>query len=84
MSHPVRKHVLEQARKLKFPYLFGVTVVLLLIDLLIPDPFPFVDELLLGLLALLLGTWRQRRKQPKKTDRATITPAKTSDAPDRR
>lgn len=30
------------------------------IDLVIPDPVPFLDEVLLGAATLLLARWRQR------------------------
>ena len=33
---------------------------LFVVDLVIPDPVPFVDELLLGAATLLLSRWRQR------------------------
>jgi len=33
---------------------------LFVVDLVIPDPVPFVDELLLGAGTLLLSRWRQR------------------------
>ncbi len=47
--------------RLRFPVLFGVTAALFLINLLIPDVLPFVDEILLGLVAALLGSWKKRR-----------------------
>ena len=49
--------------KLRFPYLFAITAVLLIIDLMLPDIIPFADEILLGLLTLLLGSIR--KKKPK-------------------
>lgn len=45
---------------LRFPVLFALTAVLLIVDLLIPDTIPFADEILLGLGAALLGNWRKR------------------------
>jgi hypothetical protein len=48
--------------RLRFPYLFTLAVALFLADLAIPDVIPLVDELLLGLLALLLGSLRERDK----------------------
>ena len=36
-----------------------LAALLLLADLLIPDPLPFVDELLLAVLTYLLARWRQ-------------------------
>ena len=46
------------ATGLKSWQLLLVTVVLFLLDLLVPDPLPMVDEVLLGLLAL----WLSKRK----------------------
>jgi hypothetical protein len=40
--------------------LTGLLVVLFLIDLVLPDPIPFVDELLLGGATILASRWRQR------------------------
>ena len=48
---------------LRFPWLFAVTAVLFGIDLIVPDFVPFVDELLLGLTTLLLGTWRAKKSE---------------------
>ena len=39
--------------------LFVLSVILFVVDLLVPDPIPFVDEILLGILALLLGRWKR-------------------------
>ncbi|MFI0460345.1 MAG: DUF6116 family protein, partial [Candidatus Thiodiazotropha endolucinida] len=49
--------------RLKFRQLFLVTASLFVIDLLIPDLIPFADELLLGLLTLLFGSWRKPKSQ---------------------
>ena len=40
--------------------LFVLVVVALVIDLLVPDPMPFIDEFLLGGITLLLLRWKQR------------------------
>ena len=53
--------ILKWASGLRFPTLFVVTVVLFALDLVVPDVIPFVDELLLGLGALILANWRKRR-----------------------
>lgn len=47
------------ASRLKFPQLFMLTATLFVIDLLVPDLFPFVDEILLGLATLLLANWKK-------------------------
>lgn len=46
------------AGRLKFPQLFAFTAALFLLDLVIPDLIPFVDEILLGLATLLLGSMK--------------------------
>jgi hypothetical protein len=32
-----------------------------LVDLVFPDPIPFIDEAILGLLAVLFATWKERK-----------------------
>jgi hypothetical protein len=54
--------LLNYASGLRSPILFLVILALFLINLIIPDPLPFVDELLLGLLTVLLGTARKRSR----------------------
>ncbi|WP_219339712.1 DUF6116 family protein [Luteimonas salinisoli] len=46
--------------RLSYPRLFGVTAGLFVLTLLVPDPIPLVDELLLGLGTLLLANWKNR------------------------
>lgn len=62
------------AARLRFPQLFAFTATLFVLDLLIPDLIPFVDELLLGLATLLLGMWRQEAPQVDKPPMKDITP----------
>ena len=57
----MRNLLLRFASRLRFPWLFALTAGLFLLDLVVPDPWPFTDELLLGLVALLFGAWRKRR-----------------------
>lgn len=49
------KKVTAWARGLRFPQLFFLTVAVFIVDLLVPDAIPFIDEILLGLGAILLG-----------------------------
>ena len=65
-----RDAVQKVATRLKFPQAFGVFLALFLVNLLVPDVIPFVDEILLGLAAALFGMWRE--------------PAPTPDAPGRK
>ena len=49
------------ASGLRFPVLFAVVGAVFLLDLLIPDFIPFADEVLLGLLTVLIGSFRAQR-----------------------
>ena len=50
---PLISAILQFADGLKFRQLFLITAALFLLNLIIPDPIPFFDELILGLLATL-------------------------------
>jgi Family of unknown function (DUF6116) len=52
------------AGELKSSTLLLVVTTLFVVDLVIPDPLPFVDEIVLGLLTILIARWRERRRQP--------------------
>ena len=58
------------AGELRFPQLFWLTLILFLLDVLIPDLIPFADEILLGLATLLLGSWKRRADPPRETQPA--------------
>jgi uncharacterized protein DUF6116 len=53
------------ANKLKFTNLFLIVIGLFIIDLFVPDFIPLIDEIILGLLAIVLANWKQERKQEK-------------------
>jgi hypothetical protein len=63
--NPIPAVLLRFAAGLRFPTLFWITLGLFLIDLVTPDLVPFVDELLLGLLALLFANLKRRRTSPR-------------------
>ena len=46
--------------RLRFPHLLLLTGVLFVVDFFVPDAIPFMDEVFLGLMALLFGVWRRR------------------------
>lgn len=46
---------------LRFPTLFLLLAGLTLVDLLTPDPLPFMDELFMIVLTLLVGSWKAQR-----------------------
>jgi hypothetical protein len=47
---------------LRFPALFAITAVLFILYFFIPDAIPCADEILLGLGAALLGSWKKRKE----------------------
>jgi hypothetical protein len=54
--------LLRWARGLRFRTLTLLTIALFAVNLVVPDAIPFVDELLMGLAALLLASLRKRRE----------------------
>ncbi|MEG2805215.1 DUF6116 family protein [Stenotrophomonas sp.] len=60
MANPLLLPILEWARRLRYPTLFKLTAGLFAVTLVVPDPVPFVDEILLGLGTLLLANWKNR------------------------
>ena len=51
--------ILRWASRLRFPYLFLLTAILFLANLFIPDALPMADELIMGLVALVLASLRK-------------------------
>jgi hypothetical protein len=58
---PVQDVVGSLVGRLRYPWVFVLLLVLFVADLVVPDPIPFVDEIVLALLTFLVGTWRTRR-----------------------
>jgi len=56
----IKDRFLNYVNELRFPKL--LTLVIFSIDLVIPDFIPFVDEILLGLFAALLATFKKKRR----------------------
>jgi hypothetical protein len=56
---------MRYAAGLRFPTLFAIVAALFVLDLLVPDAIPFADELLLGLITLLVGSLKQRKHAPR-------------------
>ncbi len=56
---------LAYANRLKFRNLFFLISALFIIDLLVPDMVPMIDEIILGLLAIILSNWKKNKAQEK-------------------
>lgn len=64
MPHPLTAPLLRWAGGLRYPTLAKVVAGLFVLNLFVPDPFPFVDEILLGMTTLLLANWRRKETAP--------------------
>lgn len=54
--------------RLKLPWLFLLSVAGLLLNIVIPDPIPFMDEVLLALVSAILASIRKPREQDNPAD----------------
>ena len=61
-TRAIKSRLMQYAAELRYPKLLALTVGLFVLDLLIPDLIPWIDEILLGLVSLLLAGLKQRRK----------------------
>jgi hypothetical protein len=59
---------------LRFPGLFAILATVTVLDILIPDFIPFIDEIILALLTMLFALWKDRRL-------ATVTVTKSTGGP---
>ena len=64
------------ASRLRYPQLFLLAATLFVVDLLVPDFIPFTDEILLGLLTVLLGSLRRRKQEPERPPMKDVTPGR--------
>ena len=62
---PLMDIFLEFANQLKFRNLFLLILFLFIIDLLVPDMIPMIDEIILGLLTILLANWKKEKGRDK-------------------
>lgn len=56
---------LRWASRLRFPYIFLLMSGLFILNLFIPDVIPLVDEIIMGLAAVLLASLRKKPEQEK-------------------
>ncbi|KAB2958492.1 MAG: hypothetical protein F9K18_12075 [Thermoanaerobaculia bacterium] len=76
MPGPASQAIERVASRMKFPQVFSVLLVLFVIDFLVPDLIPFVDEILLGLGTVAFGLWREKLAPPEapKPPEKNVTP----------
>ena len=60
-TSPLTAFIQRFLPRLRYPYLFLILGGLFLVDLVIPDPIPLVDELMLAMLTFLAATLTTRK-----------------------
>jgi len=72
MPSPLTTLVSRLLPRMRYPYLFLILGGLFLVDLIVPDPIPLVDEILLAVLTFIAATFSTRQEEdPEPRD---ITP----------
>ena len=56
------KRFLERRR---FPTLMLIAAAILVVNLFVPDPLPFADEVLMLIATIFIGSFRERRRPEK-------------------
>lgn len=69
LRSPLAALIVRYLGRLRFPYLVAITGTLFVLDLLVPDVIPLADELLLGLVTVLLATMKKPAGPPDGGDR---------------
>ena len=63
MPSPLTTLVNRFLPRMRYPYLFLILGGLFLVDLVVPDPIPLVDEILLAVLTFIAATFSTRREE---------------------
>ena len=69
----IQNRFMRYASNLRFPKLLAITTGLFVIDLFFPDVVPFIDEILLGLISLLLASLKKGRSEISQKDESRAT-----------
>lgn len=73
MPNPLLAPILSWLRRLRHPQLFLLVAVLFVIDVIVPDVVPLIDELLLASFTLWLGSRKRPHKHGKSQSGASST-----------
>lgn len=65
MSSPLTSLVNRLLPRMRYPYLFLILGGLFLVDLIIPDPIPLVDEILLAVLTFIAAAFSTRQEEDR-------------------
>jgi hypothetical protein len=80
---PVQEIVGSLVARMKYPWVFMLLAAIFVVDTIVPDPIPFVDEIMLALLTFLVGTWRTRGRKPAEVVDVDSSAPGDPPAPDR-
>ena len=64
----LKSRLVGYLESLRFPWLLLVTLLLFLVNVFVPDAFPFVDEILLALIAVVLARLKRKPVQADTPD----------------
>ena len=67
MKRMIQDRLIQYASRLRFPKLLALAALVFVVDLILPDVIPFADEILLGLITLLLGMLKKRNPKSEST-----------------
>jgi hypothetical protein len=73
VKSPVAALVQRLIPGIRYPWLLALLAGLLAVDLVVPDPVPFLDETVLAVLTFLAAAWRTRKEDDNPPPR-DVTP----------
>lgn len=62
----IKSKIIPYLESLRFPVLLIVTAVIFLVNVMVPDVVPFIDEVLLALVVALLSRLKRRKPDASK------------------
>jgi hypothetical protein len=60
--NPLLSRLSRYFENLRFPWLMLIAALAFIVNLFVPDAVPFLDEILLGLVAVILGRLKRKPK----------------------
>lgn len=76
---PVAAFIDKLIPGIRYPWLLVILGGLFAIDFVVPDPIPLLDEIVLGVLTVVVATWRTRQEEAK-SEPIDVTPVDEADA----
>jgi hypothetical protein len=65
LKRVIQDRLTQYASRLRFPKLLGLAAAVFLVDLIFPDAIPFADEILFGLITMLLAMLKKQNLRRK-------------------